>query len=103
MVKKPAQLQVKKIKGFITGPQYTFSILIDWGLEMPDACIFHKHGSGAGMKSVLQPWQMLLLILAGWVNKHQQNTIEYLIAENRILWEKIGKRRILLTDDQRRR
>jgi putative transposase len=28
---------------------------------------------------------------------------EYLIAENRILREKIGKKRILLTDDQRRR
>lgn len=55
------------------------------------------------MKSVLHPWQMLLLILAGWVNKHQQNTIEYLVAENRILREKIGKMKILLNDDQRRR
>jgi putative transposase len=55
------------------------------------------------MKSILHPWQILLLVLAGWINRHQQNAIEYLIAENRILREKIGKKRILLLDDQRRR
>jgi putative transposase len=70
---------------------------------MPDAGIFQKHESGVGMKSVLHPWQMLLLILAGWINRHQQNAIEYLIAENKILLEKLGKKRVLLTDDQRRR
>jgi hypothetical protein len=47
------------------------------------------------MKTVLHPWQMLLLILAGWINQQQQHAIEYLIAENRILREKIGKKRIL--------
>jgi len=62
---------------------------------MPDAFIFQKHESGVGMKSVLHPWQILLLVLAGWVNKHQQNAIEYLIAENQILREKIGNKRIL--------
>ena len=55
------------------------------------------------MKSTLQPWQILLLILGGWINKHQQDAIDYLIAENRILREKLGKRRILLTDAQRRK
>jgi putative transposase len=55
------------------------------------------------MKFVLQPWQILLLILAGWINKQQQNAIDYLIMENRILRERLGKKRILLTDDQRRR
>jgi hypothetical protein len=64
---------------------------------------FPKNKSGVDMESVLHPWQMLLLILAGWINQQQQNTIEYLIAENRILRKKIGKKRILLTDDQRRR
>jgi len=54
------------------------------------------------MKSVLQPWQLLLLILAGWINRHQQAVLEYLRAENRVLKEKLGKKRILLTDDQRR-
>jgi putative transposase len=55
------------------------------------------------MNFVLQPWQLLLGILAGWSNRQQQEIIEYLHTENQILKEKLGKRRILLTDDQRRR
>ena len=55
------------------------------------------------MKSVLHPWQLLLLILAGWINHREQELIEYLRAENRVLREKLGKKRILLNDDQRRR
>ena len=55
------------------------------------------------MKSQLHPWQLLLLILAGWINRRQQDTIEYLLTENHILKEKLGKKRILLNDDQRRR
>ena len=55
------------------------------------------------MKFVLQPWQLLLLILAGWINHREQDVIEYLRAENRVLREKLGKKRILLNDDQRRR
>ena len=70
---------------------------------MPDAGIFQKCESGVGMKSILHPWQLLLPVLAGWINRQQQNAIEYMIAENRILREKIGKKRILLNDDQRRR
>ena len=52
---------------------------------------------------VLQPWQLLFAILAGWVNQQQQDVIEYLRTENQILKEKLGKKRILLNDDQRRR
>jgi putative transposase len=55
------------------------------------------------MKSLLQPWKLLILILAGWINRREQDVIEYLRAENRPLREKPGKRRILLDDDQRRR
>ena len=55
------------------------------------------------MKSQLHPWQLLLLILAGWINRRQQDAIEYLLTENHILKEKLGKKRILLNDDQRRR
>ncbi|MDA9859391.1 hypothetical protein N9D23_14840 [Rubripirellula sp.] len=55
------------------------------------------------MKFALQPWQLILIILAGWINRQQQEIIEYLCTENAILKEKIGKKRILLTDDQRRR
>jgi len=55
------------------------------------------------VKVLLQPWQLLLLVLAGWVNRQQQDVIEYLLVENRILRQKIGKKRILLTEQQRRR
>ena len=54
------------------------------------------------MKFVLQPWQLMLIILAGWVNRQQQEVIEYLRTDNAVLREKIGKHRILLTDEQRR-
>jgi putative transposase len=55
------------------------------------------------MKSQLQPWHLLLLILAGWVNRKQQHAVEYLLAENRILRDKLGKKRILPNDNPRRR
>jgi len=58
------------------------------------------------MKVQFQPWQLLLLILAGSINRRQQEAVENLLAENRVLREKLGKERILLNDlndDQRRR
>ena len=53
------------------------------------------------MKFALQRWQLMLIILAGWINRQQQEVIEYLRTENAVLKEKLGKKRILLTDDQR--
>ena len=55
------------------------------------------------MNFVLKPWQLVLIVIAGWMNREQQEVIEYLRAENAVLREKLGKRRILLSDDQRRR
>jgi hypothetical protein len=55
------------------------------------------------MKAQLRPWHLLLLILAGWVNRRQQNAIEFLLTKNRILREELGKKRLLVNDDQRRR
>jgi hypothetical protein len=46
--------------------------------------------------------QLLLVILAGWVNRQQPGVVEYLRAKNQILKEMLGKKRILLNDDQRR-
>jgi hypothetical protein len=54
------------------------------------------------VKVLFQPWQLLLLVLAGWVNRQRQDVIEYLLVENRILRQNIGKKRILLTDQKRR-
>jgi putative transposase len=47
--------------------------------------------------------QFLLLIFAGWINRHQQAVIEYLQAENQSLREQLGNKRIRWTDAQRRR
>ena len=55
------------------------------------------------MSFILHPWQRLLLILAGWVNRQQQEIIEYLRTENQILRESHGMKRIKLNDNQRRR
>ena len=51
----------------------------------------------------LQPWHVAFVWATGWVNRQQNLVIEYLCTENRVLREQIGKKRILLTDDQRRR
>ena len=50
-----------------------------------------------------QPLQLLLIIFAGWVNRHQLEIIDYLKAENRILREQLGTTKVRFTDDQRRR
>jgi hypothetical protein len=55
------------------------------------------------MNFILHPWHLLTYILAGWINRHQQDAIDYLKTENQILREKLGNRRILLNDHQRRR
>jgi hypothetical protein len=43
------------------------------------------------------------VILSGWINREQQEVIEYLRTENQVPKEKLGKQRILLNDDKRRR
>ena len=48
-------------------------------------------------------WHILLVALAGWMNRQQQEVIEYLKEENRILREKLGPGRVLLNVAQKRR
>ena len=55
------------------------------------------------MSFILQPWQLLLVILAGWVNQLQQQIIEFQRTEIELLKKKLGKKRIILNDDERRR
>jgi putative transposase len=55
------------------------------------------------MLAATQPLQLFLAAAAGWLNRHQQDVIAYLVEENRILKEQLGRRRLRLTDDQRRR
>ena len=49
------------------------------------------------------PLAFFLLLFSGWVNRHQQAVIDYLLEENRVLRAVHGPRRLRLTDDQRRR
>ena len=53
----------------------------------------------------MQPylWQFLALTFTGWVNRSQQDAIEYLKEENRVLREQLVARRLRFTDYQRRR
>jgi putative transposase len=51
----------------------------------------------------VNPFQFLVIVVAGWMNQRQQNVIEYLREENRVLREQLGNRRLRFTDDQRRR
>ena len=46
------------------------------------------------------PIQLLLFMLAGWVSRHHQQTIEYLKAENTALREQLGERRVRFTVEQ---
>ena len=49
------------------------------------------------------PVPLLLLMFAGWINQYQQDMIEYLKEENRLLKERLGGRRIQFTEAERRR
>jgi putative transposase len=55
------------------------------------------------MSPKFRPLQLLLLMFAGWVNRHQLDVIEYLQEENRVLKARLGGRRIPFTDAVRRR
>ena len=47
--------------------------------------------------------QVLIAMVAGWVQRHQQQVIAYLIEENRVLTAQLGGHRLRLTDTERRR
>ncbi len=57
----------------------------------------------ARMSTATYPLQVLLMTLAGIVNRHQVDVVAHLVEENRVLKEQLGGRRLRLTDDQRRR
>jgi putative transposase len=51
----------------------------------------------------MSPWHVVVVALAGWLNREQQKVIEYLKEENRVLREQLGTKRLRFTDEQRRR
>jgi len=46
---------------------------------------------------------VLIAMIAGWIQRHQQQVITYLQEENRVLKAQLGGRRLRLTDTERRR
>ena len=48
------------------------------------------------------PGKLLLLMLAGWINRHQQAVIAYQREEIKVLREMLGGKRLRFTDEQRR-
>ena len=50
-----------------------------------------------------KPWTFFAVALAGWMNRQQQEVIEFLRMENRILREKLGHKRLILNESQKRR
>ena len=51
----------------------------------------------------MSPMHVVVVALAGWINREQQKVIDYLKEESRVLREQLGHERPRFTDDQRRR
>ena len=54
------------------------------------------------MKFLLQPWQLAFVALSGWIHERQQKMIEFQNDQIESLLKQMGRKRIRLTDDQRR-
>ena len=55
------------------------------------------------MTLAFDPFRLLRISLAGWLNQRQQEALDYLQEENRVLREQLGGKRLHFNDDQRRR
>jgi hypothetical protein len=47
------------------------------------------------------PWKLLIVAIAGWMNRQQQDVIQYLRTENQVLREKLGGKRLILNESQK--
>jgi hypothetical protein len=43
------------------------------------------------MNPIMQPWHLMVIFLASWINRQQQEVIEYLRIENQVLKAKLGQ------------
>lgn len=68
---------------------------MEWMLERFRNC-------NVAAKPNLHPWQLLMMCLAGWLQREQRQVIEFYQAQREALPQAQGKKRITLTDDQRR-
>jgi hypothetical protein len=54
------------------------------------------------MSFLLRPWHILLVTICGLLNQRQQQIIEFQNAQIAALLKKLGRKRLLLDDNQRR-
>ena len=55
------------------------------------------------MSTPVQPLTLLVVAIAGWLQRDHQAAIVYLLEENKILKARLCGRKLRLTDDERRR
>jgi transposase InsO family protein len=57
------------------------------------------------MGPIIDAWFVLVVSVAGWLNRQQDSALQYLLTENRVLKEQLNARgrRVRFTDNQRRR
>ena len=48
------------------------------------------------MNGGLNPFEFVVIAVAGWMNQRQRDVIDYLREENRVLREQLGGRRLRL-------
>jgi putative transposase len=51
----------------------------------------------------LNPFEFVVIAVAGWMNQRQRDVIDYPREEKCVLREQLGERRLRFADDQRRR
>jgi hypothetical protein len=59
-------------------------------------------GGDGATHLAFDPFRLLLIFLAGWLNQRQQDVFDYLQQENRVLREQFGGKRLRFKADQRR-
>jgi hypothetical protein len=60
-------------------------------------------GGRMSMVGIIAPFPPMLVSLAGWIDRQQQEVIAYLQEENEVLDSRLKGKRIRFTDDERRR
>ena len=53
------------------------------------------------MSTPIQPVTLLVVAIAGWIQREQQAAIVYLLEENRVLKARLRGRKLRFTDDER--
>jgi transposase InsO family protein len=72
-------------------------------MAVPPAVVIRSKMAPMKSKSWCSPRQLVMLMFAGWINRHQEVVIAYQKEEIKVLREMLGGKRLRFTDEQRRR